>query len=74
MIEVTRFNGEHFWLNPHIIEYMEETPDMVVTLLTGKKIVIREKADEVRQKILEYRRQLGEGGQEFAPIENRGEQ
>lgn len=74
MIEVTRFSGEQFWVNPHLIEFIEETPDTVVTLLTGKKVIIREKSSEVRQKILEYRRQLREGGQEFAPIENRGEQ
>ena len=73
MIEVTRFSGEQFWINPHLIEFIEETPDTVITLITGKKVVIQEKAGEVRDKIIEYRRQLGEGGQEFASIENRGE-
>jgi flagellar protein FlbD len=74
MIKVTRFNGEEFWVNPHLIEFIEETPDTVITLVTGKKVVIKEQAAEIGAKIITYRRQLGEGGQEWVPTENRGEQ
>lgn len=73
MIEVTRLNGKKFWLNPHLIEFMEETPDTVVTLLTGKKVVIREKAREILEEIILYRRRLMDGGNEVVPIEIRGE-
>ena len=44
MIQVTRLNGKKFWVNPHLIEFLEETPDTVVTLLTGKKLWSGEKA------------------------------
>ena len=74
VIKVTRFNGEEFWVNPHLIEFIEETPDTVITLVTGKKVVIKEHAAEVGEKIITYRRQLGEDGQEWVPTENRGEQ
>mgnify|MGYP000885117010 FL=1 len=73
MIIVTRFSGEQFWVNPHLIEFMEETPDTVISLVTGKKTVVKESAAEVREKIIAYRRQLDEGGREWVSTENRGE-
>jgi flagellar protein FlbD len=73
MITVTRFNGKEFLVNPHLIEFMEETPDTVITLVTGRKIVVRETYKEVLERIIAYRRRLGEGGAEIASIEIRGE-
>lgn len=74
MIKVTRFSGEQFWVNPHLIEFIEETPDTVISLVTGKKIVVKESATEIGEKIISYRRRLGEGGREWVLTENRGEQ
>ena len=74
MIKVTRLNGKEFWLNPHLIEFMEETPDTVVSLVNGKKVVIKEPVEEVVTEIITYRRRLGEGGQEWVSTEERGEQ
>lgn len=74
MIKVTRFSGEQFWVNPHLIEFIEETPDTVISLVTGKKIVVKESATEIGEKIISYRRRLGEGGREWVSLENRGEQ
>ena len=37
MIEVTKINGVKVLVNPHLIELVEETPDTVLTLTTGKK-------------------------------------
>ncbi len=48
---------------------MEETPDTVVSLVTGKKIVVKEDAKTVLELILDYRRKLGEGGLEIVPKE-----
>lgn len=73
MIQVTRLNGKRFWVNPHLIEFMEETPDTVVSLMTGKKVVVREKAREILEEIILYRRRLMDGGNEVVPIEIRGE-
>jgi flagellar protein FlbD len=73
MIQVTRLNGKRFWVNPHLIEFMEETPDTVVSLMTGKKVVVREKAEKILEEIILYRRRLMDGGNEIVPIEIRGE-
>ena len=55
MIKVTRLNGKEFYLNPDLIEFIEETPDTVVTLTTGKKLVVGEDAREMIDRIVEYR-------------------
>lgn len=39
MIDVTRMNGSLLTVNNHLIEMVEETPDTVITLTTGKKII-----------------------------------
>ena len=51
MIEVTRLNGKKYWLNPHLIESMEEKPDLTVVLITGKIVVLKDKPQEVIDKI-----------------------
>jgi flagellar protein FlbD len=56
MIRVTRLNGKSFVVNAELIETLDETPDTVITLADGKKIVVLEKFDEVIEKVMEYRR------------------
>lgn len=63
MIKLTKFNSEvskkgEFVLNAEIIETIEETPDTVVTLVNGKKLIVEEKMDEVVQRVMRYRRAL----------------
>ena len=58
MIKVSRLNGTMFYLNPDLIEFIEETPDTIVTLTTGKKLVVLEQADAVIEKIVEYRNKV----------------
>ncbi len=62
MIKVTRLNGAGYWLNPHIIETVEKTPDTTITLVSGKKLVVKEPPEEVLARIIEYRKRLGIGG------------
>ena len=59
MLSVTRLDGKTYWLNPHMIESMEQTPDLTVSLLSGKKVVIRDEPEEVIKKIIAYRREIG---------------
>jgi flagellar protein FlbD len=59
MIKVTRFNGSEFVVNAHQIEFIESTPDTVISLISGKKIVIKESVDEVIDRIVSYRRRIG---------------
>ena len=56
MIKVTRLNGKEFVVNADLIQYLEETPDTIITLLNHEKVVVREKVDEVIRRVIEYNR------------------
>jgi flagellar protein FlbD len=57
MIGLTRLNGRAVIVNAELIETVESTPDTVVSLVTGKKLVVRESAADVVEKVLSYRHQ-----------------
>ncbi len=59
VIKVTRLNGDEYWLNPHMIETMESTPDTTISLITGKKLVVKENPEKVMNLIVSYRQTLG---------------
>lgn len=59
MISVTRFNGTVFHVNALLIESIEETPDTLVTLITGKKFMIKESSSEVISSIQHYLKTIG---------------
>lgn len=59
MIKLTRLDKSEVWLSPHQIEFIEEKPDTVISLVSGRKIIVREKIDEIVKKIIEYRRKIG---------------
>lgn len=58
MIEVTRLNGHPLVLNAELIKFVEQNPDTVISLVTGDKMVVRESAAEIVNRVLAYRRQL----------------
>ncbi|SEJ62702.1 flagellar protein FlbD [Propionispira arboris] len=62
MIKLTKFNSEdkkgEFILNAEIIETIEQTPDTVVTLINGKKLIVEESMEEVVRQVMTYRRAL----------------
>ena len=58
MIRVTRLNGSVFFINEDLIEFMEETPDTVITLNTDKKLVVKESIDDLIQQITKFRRNI----------------
>jgi flagellar protein FlbD len=64
MIQLTRLNHVPLVLNSDLIEHMEVTPDTVVTLTTGQKIVVLESAEEVVERIIRFRRSLISGAGE----------
>ncbi len=57
MIKVTRINGKEFVVNCDLIELIESTPDTVITLSTGKKVIVKEAVDEIINKVIIYKRQ-----------------
>jgi flagellar protein FlbD len=64
MIEVMRLDGKKYWINPHMIETMEQNPDLTLTMLSGRKIVIRNTPEDVIAKIVAYRQKIGINAQE----------
>lgn len=62
MIEVTRLNGEVLILNAELIEKVEATPDTVITLTTGRKVVVCETLSQLVARVLDYRRAVAAGG------------
>ena len=55
MIRLTRLNHSPIVLNSDLIEHIDVTPDTVVTLTTGQILRVRETADEVLERIVEFR-------------------
>ena len=58
MIEVTKINGKKILVNPDLLEIVEETPDTVLTLTTGKKIIVKESRQEIKNLVKSYRRDI----------------
>lgn len=61
MIELTRLNGERMIVNSDLIRYAEASPDTVITLITGDKIVVTETPDQVIKRVVAFRIQLLQG-------------
>ncbi len=59
LIKVTRLNGSTFYVNAILIESIEETPDTMLTLTTGKKLMVLEKAPDVVSLVKIYMRNIG---------------
>jgi flagellar protein FlbD len=59
MVTLTRFNGTKITINAILIETMEETPDTLITLTTGKKIMVLEKVSDVISLVQSYMRHIG---------------
>jgi len=58
MIELTRLNDTKFILNADLIETVEEVPDTVIALTTGKKIFVKENKYEVRDLVVRYKQEV----------------
>ena len=58
MIELTRLNNRTISLNSDLIKYVEQAPDTVITLVTGEKLVVKEAAEEVIRRVIQFRRML----------------
>jgi len=59
MIKVSRLNGLEYYINPHQIESIEIHPDTTLLMLSGKHVVVREKVEEIIDRIVEYRSRIG---------------
>lgn len=58
MIRVTRLDHSELVINAELIETVESTPDTVITLTTGKKLLVAEEVEEIVRRVMEYRRHV----------------
>jgi flagellar protein FlbD len=56
MIQLTRLHNEKVVINADLIEFVESTPDTMISTTTGKKLMVRESVEEVIRMVIEYRR------------------
>ncbi|MCR8642185.1 flagellar FlbD family protein [Paenibacillus sp. N1-5-1-14] len=59
MISLTRLNGKKIIVNAILIEVIEETPDTMITLTTGKKITVLEKSTVLVELVQQYMQNIG---------------
>jgi flagellar protein FlbD len=69
MIQLTRLNSHPLNVNSDLIKFVEQSPDTLITLINGEKIVVRESAEEVLRRIVEFRRAVLQG---ISPTSDRG--
>lgn len=58
MIELTAINNTEFILNADHIEKVESVPETIITLTNGKKYIVLETVDEVKNKVLKYKNKI----------------
>ena len=61
MINLTRINRVPLVLNSDLIEYIEKTPDTVVSLTNGLKLLVLESPDEIVDRVIEFRQCIVKG-------------
>jgi flagellar protein FlbD len=61
VIELTRLNNKPMLVNADLIKFVEASPDTLVTLVSGEKLVVRETMEEIRARFVAFRRSILEG-------------
>jgi flagellar protein FlbD len=68
MIQLTRLNRSSVTVNPDLIKLIEQSPDTVITLVNGEKLLVRETIDEILDRVIKFRRSIVHGpGSSAAP-------
>jgi flagellar protein FlbD len=58
MIELTRTNSRKIVLNAELIEFIEATPDIVITMTNGVKVLVIEPVEEIIKRVIEYKNKI----------------
>ena len=58
MIDVTGMNQKRFTINDDHIEKIEEVPETLVTLVNGKKVIVKDTVDEIVEKVIDYKKKI----------------
>jgi len=59
MIKVTRLNKSELVINSDLIEFVEASPETIISLVTGKKIMVTEDVDSIIERVAEFKRVSG---------------
>ena len=58
MIEVTRLNDSKLIINAELIERVEETPDTMIKMTTGTKLIVKESSQEIKDMVIKYKKKI----------------
>lgn len=73
MVKLNKLNGAAIVVNGDLVEFVEETPDCLLTMTTGRKLMVRQGMDEVLDLLLAYRQArkgpypVPAGGESYEP-------
>ena len=56
MIKLTRLNNSKLVINAEMIVFVEAIPDTIVSLVSGKKIMVTESVDHVVEQVIEFKK------------------
>lgn len=70
MIRLTRYDGSRFVMSCEVIQYIEQTPDTIITLITGDKIMVKESVDKIIELTIDYRQKIFAGALQLHRDEN----
>lgn len=56
MIKTIRLNGRELVINAELVQFIEETPDTMITLTSREKIMVKDSIDEIISKVIDYQR------------------
>jgi len=70
MIHLTRLNHTPMVLNCDLIEHVDTTPDTVISLTTGQKLMVLESAEEIIERVVRFRRSIILGEIQGADVGN----
>ncbi|MGB9701511.1 MAG: flagellar FlbD family protein [Candidatus Kapaibacteriota bacterium] len=58
MVKLTKIDGAEIYINAEEIESVESAFNSTITLRSSRKIVVKESAEEIKEKVIEYKRQI----------------
>jgi flagellar protein FlbD len=61
MIKLTGLDNKEFIINADVIEKLEAIPESLITLINGKKYLVKESNDEIVEKVIKYKRKIYTG-------------
>ena len=58
MINVTRLNDSPLVINTDMIEFVEAIPDTIISLISGRKVMVKESIGEIVTRVEDYKRKI----------------